>query len=73
LKETTTVETSKTVVITVADIYGTKTTFQRITHSWGETFYYKGTAIISEGLYRTELENARKEVNPENISTEGGK
>jgi hypothetical protein len=61
------VETSKTVITTVADIYGVKTTYQRITHSWGETFFYKGTAIISEGLYRTEMENIRTEVNPENI------
>ncbi len=73
LREMTTVEPNKTVVTTIADIYGVKTTFQRITHSWGETFYYKGTAIISEGLYRTEMENARSEVNPENIISEGGK
>ena len=72
IKETTVVEPSKTTVTTIADIYGVKTTYSRITHSWGETFYYKGTAIISEGLYRTEMENVRTEVNPENILIEGG-
>ncbi len=63
---------SKVTTITIADIYGTKTTFQKIAHSWGETFYYKNMAIISEPLYKTELENARNEVNPENIINRDG-
>ena len=59
---------SNTTTTAVADIYGVKTTFKKIAHSWGDVFFYKGEAIISEALYKTELENARNEVNPENIT-----
>ena len=59
---------SNTTTTAVADIYGIKTTYKKIVHSWGDVFYYKGTAIITDALYKTEMENARNEVNPENIT-----
>lgn len=55
------------VTTTVTDIYGTKTTYKKVAHSWGDVFYYKGEAIITEALYKTELDAARTEVNPENV------
>jgi len=59
---------SNTTTTAVADIYGIKTTYKKIVHSWGDVFYYKGSAIITDALYKTEMENARNEVNPENIT-----
>ncbi|MGB1318460.1 MAG: hypothetical protein ACPG5W_09650, partial [Flavobacteriales bacterium] len=59
---------SNTTTTAVADIYGVKTTYKKIAHSWGDVFYYKGEAIISEALYKTEMQNARNEVNPENVT-----
>jgi hypothetical protein len=65
-------DASNTTTITVSMIYGVKTTYKKIAHSWGDVFYYKGEAIISEALYKTEMQNARNEVNPENISEPEG-
>jgi hypothetical protein len=70
IKETTVEEGGRVTVTTVAEIYGTKTTYKKVTQSWGENYYYKGSAIITEALYRTEMEAARAEVNPENIISE---
>ncbi|MFT6027335.1 MAG: hypothetical protein ACI8P5_001595, partial [Bacteroidia bacterium] len=32
----------------------------------------KGEAIISEALYKTEMQNARNEMNPENVTEPSG-
>lgn len=70
LRETTEEEAGRVTVTTYTDIYGVKATYKRVIQSWGETYYYKGAAIITEALYRTELDAARTEVNPENAVTE---
>lgn len=56
-------ETGKTIYKYRTNIYGVKTNYEKVVHSWGAVYYYKNGAQISDALFTTEMDAARKEVN----------
>jgi hypothetical protein len=56
-------ETGKTTYRYKCNIYGVKNTYEKVVHSWGAVYYYKNGAQISDALFTTDLDAARKEVN----------
>jgi hypothetical protein len=60
--EETTEEEGKTTITTQVTVYGVKNRYEKVTHSWGQVYYYKNGAIISEAIYIQDIKSAREEL-----------
>ncbi|MFT4524826.1 MAG: hypothetical protein ACI9FU_000627 [Granulosicoccus sp.] len=55
-------EEGKTTITTRVNVYGVKNTYEKVSHSWGQVYYYKNGAIISEAIYIQDIKSAREEL-----------
>ena len=51
-----------TTINTTTDIYGVMNKYKKVVHDWGQVYYYKNEAIVSEAIYVQDLKSAREEL-----------